>query len=150
MLFNSLQYLVFLPTVFFLYWLIPQKFKVPLLLVASYVFYCSWRPIYGLLIFGLTLANFLLVPLIDKAAKSETGKHILNAKGWLSVVIAVNLILLGVFKYAYFTVDSIKVVSRWLALIGTNPICISFCLWVFRFSYLNLSTTPWKSTEANL
>lgn len=138
MLFNSLQYLVFLPTVFFLYWLIPQKFKVPLLLVASYVFYCSWRPIYGLLIFGLTLANFLLVPLIDKAAKSETGKHILNAKGWLSVVIAVNLILLGVFKYAYFTVDSIK---SGLSLAGINwhephlhiilPLGISF--FVFEF-----------------
>jgi alginate O-acetyltransferase complex protein AlgI len=138
LLFNSLQYLVFLPTVFFLYWLIPQKFKVPLLLVASYVFYCSWRPIYGLLIFGLTLANFLLVPLIDKAAKSETGKHILNAKGWLSVVIAVNLILLGVFKYAYFTVDSIK---SGLSLAGINwhephlhiilPLGISF--FVFEF-----------------
>ena len=74
MLFNSLQYLVFLPVVFLLYWVLPQRLRVPLLLVASYVFYCSWRPIYGLLIFGLTLVTFLLVPYIEKAAKAESGK----------------------------------------------------------------------------
>lgn len=108
MLFNSLQYLVFLPTVFLLYWLLPHKLRVPLLLVASYIFYCSWRPIYGLLIFGLTLANFLLVPFIDKAAKAEGGKHIFTPRGWLGLTVALNLILLGVFKYAYFTVGTIK------------------------------------------
>lgn len=109
LLFNSLQYLVFLPTVFFLYWILPQKARVPLLLVASYVFYCSWRPIYGLLIFGLTLANFLLVPLIDKAAKAEGGKHLaFTAKGWLWVTVVANLITLGIFKYAYFTMDMVK------------------------------------------
>ncbi|HNM51911.1 MAG TPA: hypothetical protein PKN86_19480, partial [Candidatus Obscuribacter sp.] len=108
MLFNSLQYLVFLPTVFFLYWVLPQKARVPLLLVASYVFYCSWRPIYGLLIFGLTLANFLIVPYIDKAAKAEGGKHVFSPKVWLGITIAVNLITLGIFKYAYFTMDTIK------------------------------------------
>ena len=108
MLFNSLQYLVFLPTVFLLYWLLPQKARVPLLLVASYVFYCSWRPIYGLLIFGLTLGTFLLVPFIEKARLSETGKHIFSAKAWLTIIVSINLLLLGIFKYAYFTLDMVK------------------------------------------
>lgn len=108
MLFNSLQYLVFLPVVFLLYWVLPHKVRVPLLLVASYVFYCSWRPIYGLLIFGLTLATFWLVPNIEKAAKSETGKHIFSAKGWLGITVAVNLITLAIFKYAYFSLDLVK------------------------------------------
>ena len=35
LLFNSLQYLVFLPTVFFLYWILPQKARVPLHLDGS-------------------------------------------------------------------------------------------------------------------
>jgi D-alanyl-lipoteichoic acid acyltransferase DltB (MBOAT superfamily) len=100
LLFNSLQYLVFLPVVFLLYWVTPHKLRVPLLLVASYLFYMSWKPIYGILIFGLTLGNFLLVPMI---AKSVTRKKL-----WLGIVVAANLITLGIFKYAYFTVDTIK------------------------------------------
>ncbi len=102
MLFNSLQYLVFLPTVFLLFWLVPHRLRVPLLLVASYVFYMSWRPIYGLLIFGLTLANFLLVPLVAKATEEKSKKL------WLALVVAVNLITLGIFKYAYFGMDCVK------------------------------------------
>lgn len=102
MLFNSLQYLVFLPTVFLLYWLVPHRLRVLLLLVASYIFYMSWRPVYGLLIFGLTLGNFLLVPLI---AKSEDIKR---KKMWLALVVAANLITLAIFKYAYFGLDCMK------------------------------------------
>ncbi|MGH9548139.1 MAG: MBOAT family O-acyltransferase, partial [Terriglobales bacterium] len=57
-------------------------------------------PVYGLLIFGLTLANFLLVPLI--------ARNVERKKLWLGVVIAVNLITLGIFKYAYFAVGTVK------------------------------------------
>ncbi|MDZ4832624.1 MAG: MBOAT family protein [Candidatus Melainabacteria bacterium] len=100
MLFNSLQYLVFLPVVFLLYWVTPHKLRVPLLLVASYVFYMSWKPVYGILIFGLTLGNFLLVPFIARSVNRK--------KLWLGIVVAANLIVLGIFKYAYFTVGAIK------------------------------------------
>lgn len=78
----------------------PHRLRVPLLLVASYVFYMSWRPVYGLLILGLTLGNFLLVPLI---ARSVTRKKL-----WLGVVVAANLITLGIFKYAYFAMGTVK------------------------------------------
>ena len=130
MLFNSLQYLVFLPAVFFLFWVVPHRLRVLLLLAASYVFYMSWRPIYGLLIAGLTLGNFLLVPYI---AKTTVHKKLM-----LGLVIAVNLITLGIFKYAYFTVHSVK---EGLGLFGINwnephlhiilPLGISF--FVFEF-----------------
>jgi alginate O-acetyltransferase complex protein AlgI len=102
LLFNSLQYLVFLPTVFVLFWLVPHRLRVPLLLVASYIFYMSWRPIYGFLILGLTVANFCLVPLI---AKAEAVKQ---KKLWLALVVVVNLVTLGIFKYAYFGMDCLK------------------------------------------
>ncbi|HEY9678999.1 MAG TPA: MBOAT family O-acyltransferase [Drouetiella sp.] len=130
MLFNSLQYLVFLPTVFLLFWLLPHKARVPLLLVASYVFYMTWRPIYGLLILGLTVGNWLLV---NRLYKSETKK-----KAWLTATVAVNLITLGIFKYLNFGLDTIK---DGLALAGVNwhephvhillPLGISF--FVFEF-----------------
>ena len=143
MLFNSLQYLVFLPTVFLLFWIVPHKLRVPLLLVASYVFYMSWKPLYGLLIFGLTLGNFLLVPLI---AKTATHKKLM-----LGLVVALNLITLGVFKYAYFTMD---VVKQGLGLAGLNwhephlhiilPLGISF--FVFEFIHYAVEVYRGKPT----
>lgn len=148
MLFNSLQYLVFLPTVFVLFWLIPHKFRVPLLLVASYVFYMSWRPIYGLLIFGLTLGNFLLVPFIAKAAKEH------HKKWWLALVVAANIITLGIFKYAYFAVDTVK---GGLNLFGVDwrephlhiilPLGISF--FVFEFIHYAIEVYRGKPTVKN-
>jgi len=100
LLFNSLQYLIFLPTVFLLFWLLPHKLRVPLLLVASYVFYMSWRPIYGLLILGLTAANFGMAFGI---AKSEKHKKL-----WLAATVALNLIVLGIFKYTGFMLCELK------------------------------------------
>ena len=75
---------------------------MPLLLVASYGFYMSWRPIYGILILGLTVANFVLVPLIAKATELK------HKKLWLGLVVAANLITLAIFKYAYFGMDCVK------------------------------------------
>ena len=43
MSFNSLEFLVFLPVVVLLYWLLPHKARWILLLVASYIFYMSWN-----------------------------------------------------------------------------------------------------------
>jgi D-alanyl-lipoteichoic acid acyltransferase DltB (MBOAT superfamily) len=90
----------------------------------------SWKPIYGLLILGLTVGNFLLVPYI-----ARTTKH---KKLMLGVVVAGNLITLGIFKYAYFSMD---VVKQGLGLAGINwhephlhiilPLGISF--FVFEF-----------------
>ncbi len=100
MLFNSLQYLVFLPIVFLLFWVLPQRWRVPLLLVASYVFYMSWRPVYGLLILGLTVANYLLVNCLSRSINHK--------KFWLIVTVAANLITLGIFKYANFALSSLK------------------------------------------
>jgi len=43
---------------------IPQRFRTTLLLVASYLFYMNWKPVYGLLILGLTFVNYILGLLI--------------------------------------------------------------------------------------
>ena len=50
MLFNSIQFALFLPIVFALYWLTPQRFRWALLLAASYYFYMSWNAKYIVLI----------------------------------------------------------------------------------------------------
>lgn len=97
LLFNSFWYLVFLPTVVCLFWISPRAWRTPLLLVASYVFYMSWKPVYGLLIFGMTVANYAFGLAI--AGSIDRKKH------WLAAGVIFNLLLLGIFKYAYFTFD---------------------------------------------
>lgn len=101
MLFNSLSYLLFLPLVVLAYWLAPQAFRLPLLLVASYTFYMSWKPEYGLLLLGLTLLNYLagFVVRRDGASKKSNRLFFISA-------IALNLALLVLFKYTNFFINS--------------------------------------------
>lgn len=102
MLFNSLTYIIFLPLVALIYWLIPQRFRYPVLLVASYFFYMSWMRVYGFLLFGLTAANFLLGLLIARTHKRSLRRIVFVAG------ITVNLGCLALFKYTNFFIDSIR------------------------------------------
>jgi D-alanyl-lipoteichoic acid acyltransferase DltB (MBOAT superfamily) len=97
MLFNSFQYLLFFPCVLLGFWLSPPRIRPYLLLVACYGFYMSWKPIYGLLIFALTLVNYVFGLAI--AHSREKRKLV------LTLAIAANLLTLGFFKYAYLARD---------------------------------------------
>lgn len=115
MLFNSLTYAIFLPIVVALYWASPAKFRVPILLIASYVFYMTWRPIFIFLILGLTAINYFFG---NRIHKSETKK-----KPWLFVAVATNLLTLCFFKYAYFINDSI---GQMMKPLGYQPHALPF------------------------
>jgi D-alanyl-lipoteichoic acid acyltransferase DltB (MBOAT superfamily) len=60
----------------------------------------SWKPIYGLLIVGLTALNYAFGLVIARSTN--------NRKALLVGAIAANLIVLAIFKYAYFSVDLIN------------------------------------------
>lgn len=107
MLFNSLAYMIFLPIVFLIYWKSPFRLRTPVLLLASYVFYMWWQPIYGLLILGLTVFNYFYAFAVDKATDRK--------KLVFSLGIAANCITLGYFKYAYFVRDIANDASKLLA-----------------------------------
>ena len=103
MLFNSLNFAIFLPIVFLLYWFVSEgkyKFQNILLLVASYFFYgCwDWRFLF-LLVFSTGLDYFTGLKMAD--APHKKGKQFWF---WLSVI--VNLGFLGVFKYYNFFITS--------------------------------------------
>lgn len=101
MLFNSVSYLVFFPCVFALYWLLPAgRPRQAMLLVASYFFYMSWLPQYGLLLAGLTLVNYLLGWALDRYRS--------QAKAIFALGLLVNLGSLCYFKYANFVLQSIE------------------------------------------
>ena len=91
MLFNSLEFAIFLPIVFTLYWLLPHRFRWVLLFISSYWFYMSWNPKYVFLILFTTLISFfaaLGVLFIRAAADMEpgTGQTIFYIFGVLDII----------------------------------------------------------------
>ena len=106
MLFNSFEYLIFLPIVFLLYWFVfdyaLSKCKYQLLLqnlfivVASYIFYGWWDWRFLILIAITTVLSFLSGIGIEKAPTQRSKKAVMIAN------IVVNLGILGVYKYYDF------------------------------------------------
>ena len=102
MLFNTLDFAVFMPVVFALYWLIGGrnvKAQNALIVVASYVFYGWWDWRFLTLIFFSSVLDFSIGRVMD----SQTHK---NRKALLWISILANLGLLGFFKYYNFFVDN--------------------------------------------
>ena len=103
MLFNSLEFFIFLSVVFILYWFVFKKHLKAqniLLLIASYVFYGIWDWRFLSLIILSTIVDYFVGIKID----SNTDKQ--PRKRWLWVSVLFNLGLLGFFKYYNFFVDS--------------------------------------------
>src|SRR5690554_1620062 len=103
MLFNSLTFLLFLPTVFILYWFVINKSlkaRNLLLLIASYVFYGWWDYRFLSLILASTLVDYAIALMLDKQSNARKRKWLLAAS------LTFNLGLLGLFKYYNFFVES--------------------------------------------
>ncbi|MCV6628454.1 MAG: MBOAT family protein [Flavobacteriaceae bacterium] len=103
MLFNSLEFAIFLPLVFGLYWFLLQghlRMQNFLIVLASYLFYGYWDwRFLGLIIFS-TVLDYTVGVLLDKTEDTYRRKLLL----WVSIV--VNLGFLGFFKYYNFFVNS--------------------------------------------
>ena len=102
MTFTSFNFLLFFPLVVLLYNIIPQKWRMPFLLVASYVFYISMQPVYAVLLAGVTITTYLFARGISKAG-SEKIQHRLEVIG-----IIVVLLPLAFYKYFNFINDTIQ------------------------------------------
>lgn len=103
MLFNSLEYLLFLPIVFALYWGLNKKslqLQNVLLLASSYFFYAcwDWRFLF-LLMFSTALDYFTGIKMHEATSQSKK-------KFWFWLSIGINLGFLGIFKYYNFFADS--------------------------------------------
>ena len=103
MLFNSLDYFIFLPVVFTVFWLLGRgksKIQNGILLTASYVFYGWWDYRFLSLIVLSTLVDYFVGKAIYRTSDSNSRTR------WLWVSIVFNIGLLGFFKYFDFFVDS--------------------------------------------
>ena len=104
MLFNSIDFAIFLPIVFLLYWYVFNsrvKIQNALLLVASYFFYGLWDWRFLSLILASTIVDYFVGILIHKYEDNRKTQ-----RGWLWISIIFNISLLGFFKYYNFFVDS--------------------------------------------
>ncbi len=123
MLFNSSIYLVFLPTIAFLYFAMPLYWRRYLLLFASYFFYAWWSiPFTGLLVLS-TVVDYSAARVIQE------NKSPARNRAALMVSLGANLGVLGLFKYADFFTNSaysIFGVRPWPELDLILPLGISF------------------------
>lgn len=103
MFFNSIDFAIFLPVVFILYWFVFKKsirVQNALLVVASYFFYGLWDWRFLFLILFSTIVDFT----IAKALKSQNDNK--QRRLLLIISLFVNLGLLGFFKYYNFFIDN--------------------------------------------
>jgi len=102
MLFNSLDFALFFPLVFILYWTLAKNLKAQnlFIVIVSFVFYAFWDwRFLGLLVFS-SIVDFLISFKLDKEQNNLKRKVLL----WSSILI--NLGFLGFFKYFNFFIDN--------------------------------------------
>jgi len=99
MLFNSIPFLMFFPIICLLYWGVPNKLRNIILLFASYYFYMSWEPSYAILILFTSVSTW--------GCAIFTEKTSIYKKTIVSLCIIINLLILFVFKYYNFSLNTL-------------------------------------------
>lgn len=106
MLFSSIVFLfTFLPIILILYYLVPRPMKNVILLFGSLLFYAWGEPVYIFLMIFSSLFNYICGLDIARNLKDPAA-----AKRSLIFTVAVNLCILGFFKYEGFVLDSLSAV----------------------------------------
>ena len=152
MLFNSFEFLIFLPIVFLLYWFVfdyamrgckrQLLWQNLLIVVASYIFYGWWDWRFLILIAITTLLSFLSGIGIEKAPTQRGKKAVMIAN------IVVNLGILGIYKYYDFFATQFAALfgieSDFLLLHLILPVGISF----YTFQALSYSIDVYRKQIA--
>lgn len=130
MLFNSYEFLIFLPIVFLLYWFVfkPLKWQNLFIVIASYTFYGWWDWRFLLLMAFTTFCSFLSGILLEKNENNRQKQKIISATN-----IILNLLILCIFKYCNFFGENLAALCRclgwgidWITLDILLPVGISF------------------------
>lgn len=139
MLFNSLDFAVFLPIVFFLYWFVAQKnlrFQNALIVLASYFFYGWWDWRFLSLIIFSTIVDYLVALKLSKEKQKSKRKILL----WTSII--VNLGFLGFFKYYNFFLETfIDAFSFFGTQINANSLNVILPVGISFYTFQTLSYT---------
>ena len=139
MLFNSLDFAIFLPIVFLLYWFVAQKnlkLQNALIVSASYVFYGWWDWRFLSLILFSTVVDYLIGQRLRTEDKQSKRKILL----WISIT--VNLGFLGFFKYYNFFLENfVDAFSLFGMQINANSLNIILPVGISFYTFQTLSYT---------
>lgn len=141
MLFTDSLFIFGLILLFFVYFLIPQKYRWMLLLGASIAFY-AYSGVFNLIYIAVTaLSTFLITRRMEKMAeaakesvsahKSEWSRDEKKAfkehekkkrRRWLALLLILNFGMLAVIKYGAFTMNNVNTIIGWFGNRGTLPV----------------------------
>ena len=133
MLFSSITFLFFfLPVVLAVYYLVPWKVKNIALLIASLFFYAWGEPVYVVLMVLSILLNYFCARDIK-----ENENEPVKAKFNVVFAVAVNLFILGFFKYYGFLLDTINAVFSTEIAYRELPLPVGISFYTFQaISYI--------------
>ena len=139
MLFSSLEFAIFLPIVFILYWFATNRnlnLQNSLIVIASYIFYGWWDWRFLSLIIFSTIIDFTVGVRLKKEENLFKRKLLL----WISIIF--NLGTLGLFKYYNFFLDSLYDFNPGLRVVmGFNTLDIILPVGISFYTFQTLSYT---------
>ena len=139
MLFNSIDFAIFLPIVFLLYWFVTQRnlrLQNFLIVMASYVFYGWWDWRFLTLILFSTLVDYTIGIVLSRE------HNVLRRKVLLWISITVNLGFLGFFKYYNFFLENfVDAFSLFGVMISASSLNIILPVGISFYTFQTLSYT---------
>ncbi len=139
MFFNSIDFAVFLPIVFALYWFVVNRdLRLQNLLIvgASYLFYGWWDWRFLSLILLSTVVDYTIGLRLQQEADNQIRKR------WLWLSLSVNLGLLGFFKYCNFFIETFTTAFSFMGVpLSTNSLDIILPVGISFYTFQTLSYT---------
>lgn len=123
MLFNTFSYLLFLLLIVGLYWCLPEKLKVPVLLLASFYFYGCYDVRYILFLLFSIISTYIAGLFISNPVRTDPFRKLV-----LGLTITANLLFLLCFKYLNFFLSSVQVLVNAFKLPFALPTELSLLL----------------------
>ena len=125
MLFNSFEFALFFGVVFVAFVAAPMRRRAPVLLVASFVFYALWLPVFVPLLVGTLVVNYWFLRRMSGAQR----------RAYLVLSILVTLALLAVFKYSAFALNLVLPVFPALRSLRNEALALMLPLGISFYSF---------------
>ncbi|MEE2789441.1 MAG: MBOAT family O-acyltransferase [Myxococcota bacterium] len=116
MIFTTPAFVLFFLFFFLMWHTVAPRWKKPLLLISSYVFYGSWHPVFLILIWLSTLVDFWIGGALHRATGDRRRRRL------VAISVMTNLGILSAFKYFNFFVDSAVAILGMLGLHASAPL----------------------------
>lgn len=121
MIFNSFEFALFFIVFLVVFFAAPQRFRGIVILVASYIFYGAWKPVYCLLLFFTTVVDYTS----GRALGATTNKVLRRLT--LTVALTINIGLLCFLKYFDFAITSLTGFEGLFTTVG-HPVLMNLVL----------------------